>query len=241
LQQRLLDGGTIYACPGRYQGNFIMATARLIGAGSGDNPATATILDAAGTGRVIALGSNVTAELMSVRITGGKVPQYSGGGVLAQDGDLRMTNCAVVNNEASQGGGLYVSGAFRLTNSTVSGNTAFTGGGFRLQGTAAKFITDSVISGNTSTNLFGDGGGGILTAASTLSIIGTEISGNSANEKGGGIENISGAITMNAACRLLNNVSGDGGAIYTYPEGSVALNGATVTGNSEPQCKGMTC
>ncbi|MFT4038543.1 MAG: right-handed parallel beta-helix repeat-containing protein [Thermomicrobiales bacterium] len=244
LQQRLLDGGTVYACPGRYQGQFTMGTARLIGAGNGDNPATSTILDGGGIGRTLDITAGGLAELFAVRITGGRILSDSGGGIRLSSGELRLTNSAVVANEAgSGGGGINADGPVRLTNAIVSGNKASYGGGLRLFGTSASFITDSLISGNESTNGAGNGGGGLLSSVSSLTIVGTEISGNKSYRGAGGIETFDGNITLNSACRVVNNTLSNGaaGGIYVSGSGSVAVNGATVSGNTNPQCVGTAC
>jgi predicted outer membrane repeat protein len=236
LQQRLLDGGTIYACSGRYQGNFTMGTARLIGTGNGDNPATSTILDAAGEGRVVTINDGATAELIRLRIKGGRTSGNTGAGVRADSGDLRITDCTITENEAANGGGgIHAKGAFQLTNSTVSLNTSSIGGGLRLEGTQPIFITGSVISGNkTSTgNTYGGGIYNVNTA--TLTIIDTEIRGNEAASGGGGILNYIGTITMNAGSKVINNMAPNGGGISNQA-GTINLNGATVSGNSAPQC-----
>lgn len=235
LNQRLTDGGTIYVCPGRYQGNFSMGTAKLIGAGKGDNPATSTILDGAGSGRVMSISADATAELIGLRITGGSVSGNVGGGVRADAGDLRITNCTITGNSASNGGGgIYSAGAFRLTNSTVAQNTGSAGGGLQLSGTQPTFITNSVISGNQ-TGPGNSYGGGFYNFYSNLTMVGTEISGNSAGAGAGGIQNYNGTITLNATSRVINNTAPTNGGIANQA-GVVTLNGATVSGNSAPQC-----
>jgi predicted outer membrane repeat protein len=242
LNQRLVDGGTIYVCPGRYQGNFSMGNATLIGAGHGDNPATSTILDAAKSGRVVTIAANATAELHRLRITGGKVAGNVGGGVRADAGDLRITNCTIIDNEAANGGGgIYSAGAFRLTNSTVSLNTGSDGGGLLLDGTQPGFLTDSVISGNQTGPGNNFGGGFRNFNTSTLTIVGTEISGNNAGNSGGGIQNFTGTITFNATSRVINNTAATAGGIGGIAnQGTVNLNGATVSGNSTPQCSNVS-
>ncbi len=238
LSQRLIDGGTISVCPGRYQGNFMMGNARLIGAGSGENPATSTILDAAGSGCVVTVSNNATAELIGLRITGGKVAGY-GGGVYSGTGDLRITGCTIIGNEASSfAGGIYSVGPFRLTNSTVSQNRAGYGAGLVLQGAPPTFLTDSVISRNETPFHVNSFGGGVFNARSNLTVVGTEISQNSAGKSGGGISNSSGTITLNATTRVINNSALTTGGIHN-DLGTVNLNGATVSDNSAPQCSNV--
>jgi hypothetical protein len=233
LGQRLTDGGTIYVCPGRYQGTFTMGSAKLIGAGKGDSPATSTILDAADGGRVMTITAGATAELIGLRITGGKEPGSVGGGVRADSGDLRITNCTITGNEADIGGGVHVGGALRLTNSTVSQNAAGLGAGVNLNGGQPSFVTDSITTDNhANANTFG---GGIYNSSGNLTLVGTEISRNSAGNAGGGIQHNAGTLTLNATCRVINNEAGTAGGINNTG-GTVNLNGATVSGNDTPQC-----
>lgn len=234
LQKRLSDGGTIYVCPGRYRGTFAVGAAKVVGAGKGDDPATNTILDAAGAGRVVTVvGSGVT-ELIGLHITGGKVAD-DGGGVWAGAADLRITDCTITRNEAEDGGGIFSAGLFSLTNSTVSLNAGGSGGGVYLAPSIGpKYITNSIITRNKAGT-----GGGLDISSTMLTMVGTEVSANNANGLGGGINTFNGIVTMNASCRIINNSASDGGGIYnTF--GTVLLNGATVSGNSTPQCFSVT-
>ncbi|MFT4037151.1 MAG: hypothetical protein QM692_03145 [Thermomicrobiales bacterium] len=243
LQQALLDGGTVYACPGRYQGNFTAGSIRLVGAGSEADASANTILDGGLTGRVLDIIPSSTVELASLRITRGKTPSIAnGGGINGQSGtDLRITDCAIVDNQGSVGSGIAVDGALRLTRSTLSGNVADYHGGISLVASAPSFITDSVISGNTSTlTVGGIGGGGLYHTGSPLSIVGTQISNNQSGTPGGGIANDSGDITLSASCSITGNTAPSGGAIQSNA-GMIAVNGATVSGNSTPQCVGASC
>jgi hypothetical protein len=239
LTQRLTDGGTIYVCPGQYLGNFTVQSTRLVGAGGGNDPASNTILDAGGSGRVVTIPDNTVVELVGLRITGGKAmsPDFSGGGVLALAGDLRITNCTITRNETDLwGGGVYSAGAFRMTNSTVSQNTAQGRGGISLVGTEPTFITDSVITGNQTAA--GNNAGGLYNLRSPLTIVGTEISRNTAGQEGGGIANIEGVMTLDATSRVINNTASSFGGIFN-DTGTVTLNGATISGNSAPQCRNV--
>jgi hypothetical protein len=239
LQQALTDGGTIYACPGRYQGNFTMGSARLFGAGPGDDPMRNTILAGSGNLSVIHIAGQATVELHGLRITGGKHEIDAGGGVRAKEGDLRITNCAIVGNTARYGGGIHTTGSLRLTNTTVASNTAENTAGVMFESvatTAPSFITDSVITGNITTGTPGSvGAGGLYNHSATITITGTEISGNQSNGAGGGVVNQSGTITFTSSCRIINNTGYLVGSIYNNT-GSVTLNGATVTGNTPNTC-----
>jgi predicted outer membrane repeat protein len=239
LQQALTDGGAIYACPGRYQGNFTMGSARLFGAGPGEDPARNTILDAAGDLGVIRIDDQAAVELHGLRITGGKLEFEGGGGVRALTGDLRITNCVITGNTARYGGGIHTTGSLRLTNTTVARNAAEYTSGVMIESvtpTAPNFITDSIITGNVTTApSITVAAGGLYNQSAAITITGTEISGNTSNGAGGGVVNQTGTITFTSSCRIINNTGYLVGSIYNNT-GTVTLNGATVTGNTPNPC-----
>lgn len=241
LSQRLAQGGTIYVCPGRYRGNFSVGPATVVGAGMGEDPATSTLLEAPGAGRVLDISAGATVELRGLRLLGGKLPMSgglvnNGGGIRAVQGSLKVTGCAIVGNEANNGGGIYSLGTLQMTASTVSGNTAQVGAGLALYG--APGSTSTTISGSRITgNQCGNIGGGIANDEADLTVLDTEISGNTA-QYGGGLRNYDAVVTFNAGSRITGNtatVSGGGGAINNAV-GNVTLGGATVSGNTSPQC-----
>src|SRR5688500_8068698 len=72
LQRAISDGGTVYVCPGRYQGGFTVFddAVTVIGAGDGTDAARNTILDGNAAGRVLTINAAVgTVELERLRIT----------------------------------------------------------------------------------------------------------------------------------------------------------------------------
>jgi hypothetical protein len=240
LSQKLLTGGTIYVCPGRYGGNFsITKPTTLIGAGSGDDPATSTILDGRLAGRVVDVPAAAGAvTLRSLRITRGAVDTATGGGIQSA-ADLQIDRCAVVGNRAKHSAGILTStstGRLRLSNSTVSQNTADqTGGGVAIHSAQASFITDSVITDNNTLHL---GGAGIDNISTTVTITRSEITLNRADTNGGGIFNQTGTLILDASTRITGNSARpalNGGGIYNNG-GTVQLNGATVSGNTPDNC-----
>lgn len=237
LMQKLMDSTTLVVCPGRYQANLMLPSATLIGAGAGDDPATSTILDAGGQGRVVDLEENAVVSLRGLRITNGGT-NGSGGGARVLSGSLKLTDCAVAGNTSTQGGGIGSSGTLRLTNTQIMENTAFSkGGGLEIFGSSPTFITNCVIALNTSGGA--EGGGGIVSELSTLTIVGTEIRDNMAvGGVGGGLAITSGMATFNAACRIIDNEATAYGAIRNV-SGLVNLNNATVSGNTDPQCQNV--
>lgn len=201
-------GGTVYVCPGRYVGTFIMPNGALVGAGDGDDPATSTILDAIGAGRVVTVASGVTAALHGLRITGGTTTVGSGAGI-ANSGTLTMTECTIDKNHSADDGGGILSNGPKLT------------------------LTACVVSGNTCPQ----DGGGIL-AGGVVTIHGSAFTGNMAGGFGGGLH-CSGAITFDSASSVTGNTcsaANCGGGI-TRLGGTVALNGAAVSGNTPNNCR----
>lgn len=215
-------GGTVYVCPGRYVGNFTVGNGALVGAGDGTDPATNTILDANGSGRVVLIDVGANAALQKLRITGGNVPADFGGGIRNQ-GTLNVTACTITQNRADLAAGFYndIRSTAVLNNCTISENTANGSGG----------------------GLFNDAVGGI---GSVLTIKGTTITGNQTmTGSGGGIFNF-GTVTLDSASSVTGNTcsatppNSGGGIFDQLSGGEVTLNGATVSGNSPDNCFHVT-
>ena len=244
LKQALTTGGTITLCPGRYAGNFDMRVAStLIGAGSGDDPATSTILDAELSGRVLTIDSGVTASLTGLRITRGNRFGGQGGGIRADTNtDVQIEDCVIIDNVSDvHGGGVHAGGRLRLSNSTVTGNIADIAGGINLLTGLPSIITNSVISRNESTRA---GAGGIHTST-TLAIVGSEIRNNTAATEGGGIRVDGVTVTFDNTSQVINNTAGGegGGGIFVISTGlgRIIPNGVLIDGNTGPECVGVGC
>lgn len=247
LSNALANGGAIVACPGRYAGNFtVTRNTTLTGAGPGSDAATSTILDGQESGRVLLVGQSLNAALSGVRLTKGKLSGAQKGGGISPlvNSELHLNNCAVVDNFATDdGGGIHTRGKLLLANSEVTNNRTGKGGaGIFFDSASPSTITNSVISRNDAVE---GPGGGILGKASTLTISGTTFERNDALDDGGGLHLTGGGATFDSACRLTANTSsvGLGGGIFGMSGATVALNGATLSGNSEPQCRvnGTNC
>lgn len=215
LQIALNGGGTIYICPGRYAGTFTLGAPNviLIGAGQGDDPANNTILDAEGSGRVVHVSVNVTATLQGLRITGGNTPALNEGGGIRNEGTLTVTACTITGNRSANGG---------------AGVHNFQGG------TGPLTLNACTVSGNTS---LGFGGGVHNSGGKIANINGTAISGNMA-KSGGGVFT-QGTVIFNSASSVTGNtatLAGSGGGIHNFVGGTVALNGADVSGNTPLNC-----
>jgi hypothetical protein len=237
LQQRLDQGGTVYVCPGRYANRFVAGVVTVIGAGSGEDPAANTILDAQNLGRTVSLNNGVTASLSRLRITGGAVGGSDGGGLYGKNCDLTVTACAFEGNAAQSGGGLWVEGGrLQMGDTVVENNTAttYSGGGVFIYGGAEATIANSHILGNRASSAGSNTlGGGILLESAELTIVRSEVSRNSATAGGGGaaVYGSTGILTLDSATRIVSNTAGaskGGGGILLINGGKVNLNGATL-------------
>jgi CSLREA domain-containing protein len=172
-----------------------------------------TIIDANGIDRVFHtpdLGGSypMTVNISGVTITGGVIPDRTGGGILHDwaDATLNLTDSTVRGNSAAQGGGIQNGIAsedttMTIVRSTVSGNeTPSLGGGIQNRDTLT--LANTTISGNES----GSYGGGIYQGSGTLSISSSTIAFNTAAQPGGGIAMGSGSPTLRSTI-VANNTA----------------------------------
>ncbi len=237
LKTALAGGGTIYACPGRYVGNFEIGPGNvdLIGAGSGAEAATSTILDANGNGRVMHVKQGATAALRRLRVTGGTLTQMAEqGGGISNQGRLTLSQCAVHKNTAPNAGGIFQQSASELTinNCAITDNTApvqYGGGIWALSGPVT--INGGSFTGNRALL-----GGAIATRnTSVVTIRGCTITGNRA-ETGAGLVN-EGTVNFDSASRISANIAkASGGGIYQADGATTTLNGARVVSNHPTNC-----
>jgi hypothetical protein len=147
----------------------------------------------------------------------------------------------ITNNHAGgAGGGVWMSetfAGFELTGSTLAENTAAQwGGGIYATSSDGSFsVTSSTIHHNTA----GDGGGGVQIDdpldALHVTVTDSTISKNEATGSGGGgwIQwGVPGATSFNNSTITGNFASEEGGGIYFYGSGGLAVNQATITANS---------
>jgi hypothetical protein len=241
LQQRLDQGGTVYVCPGRYVHRFVVGVATIIGAGSGEDPQTNTILDAQDTGRTLSVNNGVTTSLSRLRVTGGQAGGSDGGGFFSKNCDLTITSCAFEGNSAQSGGGVWIEGGrYRLQDVLIENNiaTTYSGGGLFVYGGAKGTLENSRVTRNKAIRPPGPIlGGGILLESAELTITRSEVSFNTSTDGGGGIAvyGSTGVLTLDSATRVVSNTasgSRGGGGILLISDGKVNLNGATLDLNS---------
>jgi Right handed beta helix region len=244
LQSALNGGGTIYVCPGRYQGGFALNTAvTVIGAGEGTDAVSNTILDANDLGSVLHVGTAVgLVELERLRITDG-----SERGIRHDGTALRMTDCTVSGNTIVDGvgGGIGVGGGtLEMLRCTVRDNHATgssaSGGGIYTIGTTT--LTDCLVEDNRA----GVDGGGLFVSinAGTCTLAGSTQVRDNAATFGGGISLQLGTLVIAETCRVTENTAppGQGGGIYNVPGNTVTLQGADpasiVVNNCRENCVG---
>ncbi|MFT4036894.1 MAG: hypothetical protein QM692_01840 [Thermomicrobiales bacterium] len=249
-----LAGGTLYVCPGTYQGNFTIGAGSVIGAGSGTDPASNTILNGNGAGRTLVANTNAAStKLATLRITGGLasgVGTDSGGGLFAGIGTtVQLANCVVAGNSGESGGGITAEvTTLTLTNCEVSDNSAKSGGGVFSDNSTCTFI-DTLITDNHATE---EDGGGLVAYSSTLNFENTQLTLNTAFQDGGGLAlgNSFATATFDSDCSVTQNTASlqpigsyEGGGIRNFnaTAGSLTLNGATVIDNAPDDCVGVGC
>ncbi|MCA9877736.1 MAG: hypothetical protein KC442_08140 [Thermomicrobiales bacterium] len=238
LQRALNDGGNIVACPGLYQGPFTLTkSATLTGAGSGDNPASSTILDGQdGDGATLQASGAIMFTLSGVRVTGGT---QRAGLLTLEQVDARVNSCTFSDNYT----GIEALGKLQLANSTVSGNGAGFGGGLYLYGPGPYFVDNCVISENRASLLGGGVFIGALGSAADVTITGTRIQGNTAGS-GGGIHMSKGPVRLDSATTITNNTATGTGGGVNVAGGTFVQNGANISGNNaptQPNCAGVSC
>lgn len=255
LKVPLGDERILYVCPGRYVGYFEHVGGNLIGAGDGEDPATNTILDAAGLPvphelpkAVFAVSPGAGSWVVKVRITG-STRSLTHGVTVPTGSGITMDTCTVTGNMGPGVSGINAWGPFTLDGCTISNNGstddlgfAYHGGGIRVSGEWLSEIFDSTITGNVAG---GSGGGGLYVENGPLTIRNTEISENTVHNsvvRGGGIYQVGGSIRLAADTRIITNTAGTdgrGGGIYRL-SGEIIWEGPTVTQNSPDNCVGVS-
>jgi polygalacturonase len=144
-----------------------------------------------GTSGVFALGSSFSSPLTNflagLTITDGN--SDAGGGILNY-GRLTISNCIIVDNQASTpspfgtGGGIENNGPCRIINSTISGNVAATAGG-GIENTLHAGTTLSLVNCTISSNLCSGVYGGGMDTASALNITNCTVADNQSTAAAG--------------------------------------------------------
>ncbi|KPL11432.1 hypothetical protein AMJ71_00975 [candidate division TA06 bacterium SM1_40] len=195
--------------------------------------AALTIIDAAGTDRLLECQDlDSTTVLSGFTITGGSSPT-DGGGIYCNNSDIRIQDNIIVENAATGlsgcGGGIYCYGATpEIIGNQVLRNTALNwcGGGIYCNNTSA-LIEDNGVAHNTARY-----GGGVFNEAASPVITSNIVDGNHALETGGGLDCYSGSSPTLTANVVINNsavLNGAGIACCFSSSPTVSFN--TVAGN----------
>jgi fibronectin-binding autotransporter adhesin len=160
-----------------------------------------------------------------------------GGGLdLDENGSLRMTRSAVLDNETtdfadSDGAGINLSGdgtVARLVRSSVSGNSgAGNSGGIEVPG-GDLTLSKSTVAGNRAA---GSGGGLGSDSVVEIRIKSSTISGNRTGLDGGGLKIAFGSVSATNSTFAGNRADNNGGGINSTDGASVELNAVTVARN----------
>ena len=256
------DGDVIRLGPGRYRTLPLFCNSRvtIVGAGSGDDEATNTIVDAEQTGSVLFIGSSADVELRDLKITGGRA---DGGGLLGNSGggmvvvgQLRLIGVDIADNYATWfGGGIHnlVAGtSITLRDTTVRRNTAGDSGG-GISGAARLTLEQgSIVEENHALGIQGPPdphtfpgdiisgrGGGIFNLGNFLTMQdGSIVRNNDCAIFGGGIF-CGGTATLEAGSRVTGNTAGEaGGGISQLPQATIVIAaGAVVQDNAPDNCE----
>ena len=183
-------------------------------------------------------GSNDSAILQDVYITGGQANNYQyfgyrGGGVHLRSGGI-LRNCVITGNFAGEaGGGVYLYQGGRIEAGEIKNNVAYSiGGGVNLN--QGGLVTSVIIHSNKTSDETGGKGGGVF-FASTLTEYGTVsncfIAGNLSAKKGGGVGIYLGGHLIN---NLISNneAVGNGGGVFIQ-EGGLILNNTIVANTAD--------
>ena len=165
-------------------------------------------------------------------ITGGD-SYYWGGGIRADNADVRIVSCTIRDCRALliQGGGIgSTDSSIEVSGCWIEGNRAGDGGGISVWGGEA-IIKESTIIGNAADSFAGNqSGGGIYISCNHAEITDNRIEGNYALI-GGGIQVWGGGSMTILDNRIIGNTSGyEGGGIALY-RATCSVSGNVIAGN----------
>jgi hypothetical protein len=209
-----------------------------------DPAAHPTTLDARGLGRGVTISGATGVELVGFRVTGGRaggLPQDYGGGLLAVNAAVVVSDCRVYSNTAQYGGGIqlrYSPNSALLNNdvysnsadfsagvylrhsptATLAGNTIYRneadwGGGVYLSRSGGVTLTENHICSNTAVS---GGGGAFINLSDGVRWMNNRVYSNTAgaDENGGGIRFRESSGTWLTGNDITRNVAGYGSGVY---------------------------
>jgi hypothetical protein len=185
--------------------------------------------------RLLTVSPTGDLTLQDTTVTGGSVPDRTGGGVYNYAGMLTLTGSTISGNSAYYGGGVgSFAGWTTATDCTVSGNQALEGGGGLFTGDGVIVLAASSVTGNTAAAGGGIGGYGYRGAVNVLS---STVSGNTADDAegggyGGGVAIFKSSVSIVDSTVSGNVARGGGGGLATYLSPNAVIDGGTLSGNS---------
>ncbi|NTW88647.1 MAG: hypothetical protein HGB26_05890 [Desulfobulbaceae bacterium] len=198
---------------------------------NGVSTSTTILKPGSAGGRVITVTAGHSLTLKDLKITNGQAQSSAGGGILVNDGSLKLIGVHITNNSAMYGGGIFQesdSGGVEVIDSLIQENSAeIHGGGMYIRGSAALTNTQVI------SNIAGNHGGGLHVDIGSTDISGGIFNGNhTGNGNGGGI-NVNNQLTITGT-EFFENTAGDsGGALTQWNKGySVSITGASFENNS---------
>lgn len=188
-----------------------------------------TIIDGKGSTRVFRVGQG-KATFRNLTVRGGYA--VSGAGIQCDDGEVRVYDSQIIDNEATgAGGGLATTKCpFWIERSVISGNKAPSGGGMSIS-TGNLTLRNAVVTNNKATLLIG---GGVIAGHNVVEVVGSEISFNEAAKKGGGMRLDAQTAKILNSTFAGNSAGLEGGALYNNKGGDVEIGFSTFYQNSAP-------
>jgi predicted outer membrane repeat protein len=195
-----VEGDTIIVAEGTYFENVVFGDKNLTLTSTNPNDPNVvanTVIDANGSGTVVVFpeteDANCVFTLNGFTITGGD--NTRGGGAHCQNGDVTISKCNIVGNQAMNGAGVYSDVAvLTCVDSTFKQNTAQSGNG-----------------------------GGIYIAQADLMVIGCTFIQNSAASEGGGVNSEDDKVTLKN-CTFKQNSASWGGGMHNSHYGATVNN-----------------
>lgn len=205
-----------------------------------------TTIAGAGQDRTIVDGNQLdsvftnaaTTTISGMTITGGVakqqvIPNYdTGGGGIANTGDLSLREVTITGNYADYGGGIFnVPGSnLHVEDSSISGNSSEEAGGVRCDETCT-FLRTTIADNHVDNpdkwyrpgGFAGMGGGIDIRGVSPVTLIDSVVTGNTAASGGGGI---------NIAPAYLDSLPTAFTDVVNPPWGQLVLQGSTITRNT---------
>jgi predicted outer membrane repeat protein len=186
------------------------------------------VIDGKDAYRLFYAPNKVNLTLNQITLQRGKAED--GGAIYAYGGDITLTNCTLVRNEAviGNGGAVYIyGGRLDIRVSTFTQNYASGAGGAIYTSYGTVTVKDSRIAQNSAAS----SGGGIASDQGEVTITGSLVTGNTAggsSGSGGGLWVSGASTTIVNSTFSLNKAVSDGGAILAD---SLTLISGTITQN----------